>query len=207
MFNTDKKYFINKLFKNTDFINKTLSRKEKTELKKLIKQGILKYQIYGEQIPSLINEKYNYQVIMFFEIEIANIKKSYLINELLQKTIPTPCIFKFTDNKNICYGFADKRLSQTNNNEIVVDENYVSNIFTTNTTQNKYLNYLNIKNKTNKRCYNLWFNEEQKIKFYLKLQELKKLKDLILTLNIAKQKVAINNKMKILTDEIKSFYN
>ncbi len=233
MFNTDKKYFINKLFKNTDFINKTLSRTEKTELKKLIKQGILKYQIYGEEIPSLINEKYNYQVIMFFEIEIANIKKSYLINELLQKTVPAPCIFKFTDNKNICYGFADKRLSQTNNNEIVVDENYVSNIFTTNTTQNKYLNCLNIKNKTNKRSFytelliktfvadniklisnlylvfenNLWFNEEQKIKFYLKLQELKKLKDLILTLNIAKQKVAINNKMKILTDEIKSFYN
>lgn len=232
MFNTDKKYFINKPFKNTDFISKTLSRTEKTELKKLIKQGILKYQIYGEQIPSLINEKYNYQVIMFFEIEIANIKKSYLINELLQKTIPAPCIFKFTDNKNICYGFADKRLSQTNNNEIVIDENYVSDIFTINTTQNEYLNYFNIKNKTNKRCFytelliktfvadnmklisnlnlvfdsKLWYNEEQKLNFYFKLKELKKLSGLIITVNTAKEKVAINNKIKDLITELKTFY-
>ncbi len=232
MFNTDKKYFINKPFKNTDFINKTLSRTEKTELKKLIKQGTLKYQIYGEQIPSLINEKYNYQVIMFFEIEIKNIKKSCFINELLQKTIPAPCIFKFTDNKNICYGFADKRLSKTNNNEIVIDENYVSNIFTINTTQNKYLNYLDIKNKTNKRYFytelliktfvadniklisnlnlvfdgKLWYNEEQKINFYFKLKELKKLSVLITTVNTAKEKVLINNKIKILIEDIKSFY-
>jgi hypothetical protein len=233
MFNIDKKYLINKLFKNTDFISKRLQRKEKTELKKLINQGILKYQIQGEEIPSVINEKYNYQVIMFFEIEIANIKKSYLINELLQKTIPAPCIFKFTDSQNICYGFADKRLSQTNNTEIVLDNIYTSNIISIHNKQEKYLFFNNIKNKSNKRSFymelliktfvadniklisnlylvfenNLWFNEEQKIKFYLKLQELKKLKDLILTLNIAKQKVAINNRMKILTDEIKSFYN
>ncbi|MCR4662906.1 MAG: DUF4391 domain-containing protein [Endomicrobiaceae bacterium] len=232
MFSIDKKYFINKPFKNTDFINKTLSRAEKIELKKLIKQGVLKYQIYGEDIPSLINETYNYQVIMFFEIEVTNIKKSYFINDLLQKTILAPCIFKFTDNKNICYGFADKRLSQTNNNEIVIDDNYVSNIFTINTTQNEYLNYFNIKNKTNKRCLytelliktfiadniklisnlnlvfdsKLWYSEEQKLNFYFKLKELKKLSVLIITVNTAKEKVAINNKIKDLITELKTFY-
>lgn len=233
MFNIDEKYIVNKSFKPSDFIHKNLARNDKKRLKEVIKSAILKYQIKGEEIPSLINETCNYQVIMFFEIELNNVKNATFVNKILQKdVIKAPCVFKFYDVASFCYAFANKRLSLQEENEIVLDDVVISN-FKPNTIKfDDRLDFKNIKNKTNKKSFytemmiktfivsnlkltqglesvfdiSLWYDEHKKTDFFNKLKELAKLQELQAKTSIAKDKVEINSKMKVLIEEIKKYY-
>lgn len=233
MFKIDEKHLINKDFKPTDFVAKDLSRNDKKKLKEVIRKGTLKYQIKGEEIPSLIDEQYNYQVIMFFEIELNNIKNATYVNNILQKeVIKAPCIFKFYDISSCCYAFADKRLSMQEENVVVIDSTFVTTPQPNNAEVDLRLYYANIKNKNNKRSFytelmvktyilnnskliqditsifdtQIWYDETKKMEFYYKLRELQACKEKQARTVIAQEKVQLNTQMKKLIEEVQSYY-
>lgn len=233
MFEIEDKYLIDKDFKPSDFITKDLSRNDKKKLREAIIKANLRYQIKGENIPSLIDETYNYQVIMFIEMELSNIKKANYVNTLLQKeVIKAPCVFKFKDTSHYCYAFADKRLSMQETGVVVLDSTFVTSPRPNNAEPDSRLLYANIRNKTNKRSFYtelmiksyvldnqklirdlvtvfdtyLWYDEHKKIEFFYKLRELQTLKDKQKSTVIAQEKVELNTKMKNLIEEIQKYY-
>jgi len=233
MFKIDEKYSIGKDFKPSDFVARDLGRNDKKKLKEVIRKGTLKYQIKGEEIPSLIDETYNYQVIMFFEIELNSIKSAIYVNNLLQKeVIKAPCIFKFYDVSSCCYAFADKRLNMTEENAVVIDSMFVTTPQPNNAEPDTRLLYENIKNRNNKRSFytelmvktyilnnskliqditsvfdtQIWYDETKKMDLFYKLRELQGLKDKQGKTVIAQEKVELNTKMKKLIEEIKKLY-
>ena len=233
MFGIEDKYIVNSHFKPTDFVHKELNRADKKRIKETIKSGILKYQIKGEEIPSIINETYNYQVIMFLEIELNNLKSVTYLNNILQKeVIKAPCVFKFYDISSCCYAFADKRLSMQEEQTIVLDNTFVTTPQPINAKLDARLLYENIKNKNNKRSFymelmikayilnnskliqdlttifdtNIWYDEAKKIEFFSKLKELQGLKDKQAKTVIAQEKVELNTKMKNLIGELQCYY-
>jgi hypothetical protein len=233
MFKIDEKYLIDKEFKPSDFATKDLSRSDKKKIKETIKKATLKYQIKGEEIPSLIDETYNYQVIMFFEMELSNLKSANYINNLLQKeVIKAPCVFKFKDLSSCCYAFADKRLSMQEEKVIVIDSSFTTTPQPNNAQQDQRLLYGNVKNKNNKRSFytelmvktyildnskliqglmtvfdtSLWYDERRKMDFFNQLKELQTMKLQQNKTVIAQEKVELNRNMKKLIDELKKLY-
>ena len=233
MFGIEDKYIVNSHFKPTDFVHKELNRADKKRIKETIKSGILKYQIKGEEIPSIINETYNYQVIMFLEIELNNLKSATYLNNILQKeVIKAPCVFKFYDISSCCYAFADKRLSMQEEQTIVLDNTFVTTPQPINAKLDARLLYENIKNKNNKRSFymelmikayilnnskliqdlttifdtNIWYNEAKKIEFFCKLKELQGIKEKQAKTVVAQEKVELNTRMKNLIGELQCYY-
>lgn len=233
MFRIDEKYLLNKPFKPSDFVHKDISKNDKKRLKETIKSANLKYQIKGEEFPSLIDENYNYQVIMFFEIEINSIKNAVFVNNILQKqVIKAPCVFKFYDTSSSCYAFAEKRLSLQEENQVIIEDTFVTPSLPLNMITDERLNFSNIKNKSNKKTFytelmvktfimsnlklvsdlesvfdvSLWYDERKKMDLFYKLKALSRLQEQQLKTSVPKEKVEINSQMKNLIEEIKEFY-
>lgn len=100
MLGINEKYKVNKKISISTFINKDLDSKEKSRLREYIKSIVLTFQISGEEIVSVVNEKVNCQVIMFFDVEIKNIKNARYVGEILQRQIKPLCLIRlFDDNK------------------------------------------------------------------------------------------------------------
>ena len=156
MFDIPKRFETNLDIKLKDFIPKELNSNDKRRIRETIKSVKMTYQISGEEIPSLVNDEYRCQVIQFYEIEIENIKDSNFIANIYQNLIKPLCIMRFFDNKDEEYSFADKRLNQTEENQIVVEDVYLSQKYPYGLPGEgieKYLEYLSfdkIKNKTDK---------------------------------------------------------
>ena len=100
MYNLPDKYLANKKLSQKDMLQKALSSQTRTKLKDYVKSVVLMYQIAGEEIPSVINDEYNYQVIQFFDIEITDIKKASFVATAYQEIIKSPCIIRLFDAKN-----------------------------------------------------------------------------------------------------------
>jgi len=129
MMNIPEKYILNKKISIKEFIPMSLSSNVRKNIKDSIKKVVLTYQIYGEEIPSLINDIYNCQLIQFFDFELENIKKAKYIYEIYQRLIKSPCVLRIYDNNNEVYSFALKRLNQNDKNEIVVLDEFLTDEF------------------------------------------------------------------------------
>ncbi|WP_026664518.1 DUF4391 domain-containing protein [Butyrivibrio sp. FC2001] len=164
MFDIPKRFETNLDIKLKDFIPKELNPNDKRRIKESVRSVKMTYQIAGEEIPSLVNDEYRCQVIQFYEIELENIKDANFIASIYQGLIKPLCIMRFYDSKDEEYSFADKRLSQTEENQIVVEDLYLSQKYPYGLPGEgigKYLEYLSfdkIKNKTDKLVfYREWF--------------------------------------------------
>ncbi|WP_394870353.1 DUF4391 domain-containing protein [Clostridium butyricum] len=122
MFNLPEKYKINKKIAAKNFISKDLNADEKKKIKSILKNIILSYQLVGEEIPSVIDEHNNCQVIMFLDIEIDNIKNASYIANIIQPQLKCLAVLNIFDNNMQRYFFANKRLSLQDKNEIVITE-------------------------------------------------------------------------------------
>ncbi|KQB76844.1 MAG: DUF4391 domain-containing protein [Clostridium sp.] len=169
MLGINEKYKVNKKISISTFINKDLDSKEKSRLREYIKSIVLTFQISGEEIVSVVNEKVNCQVIMFFDVEIKNIKNARYVGEILQRQIKPLCLIRLFDDNKECYCFAEKRLNELDKNEIVIDSivltKSISLYFSDNIKEllNKYLTIRNLKNFTDK--YTIYM--ESMIKAYI----------------------------------------
>lgn len=163
-------------YKQKQRLNKKLfvPKNDKQAVKKRVKDSILKAeligQIQGEDILSVINETYNISVIMFLNIEIDDIKNAIFLNGILQEMLKAFVIIQYNDVKgNISLGFGYKRLSKVEQNEIVLENNFITNVFTEHLFDETYellgerIYFDKIKNKVNK----LALYSEMMVKAYI----------------------------------------
>ena len=169
MFNIPDKYKVNQKIDTKVFIKKDLKQIEKKRLKECLKNIVLTYQLVGEEIPSIINENYNCQVIMFLEVEIDNIKNAAFVGEIIQEEIKPLCIIRIFDNFMERYYFAEKRLNIQDTSSIVIENKVITEessiFFYENWAEQlkKTLDYNNIILRENK----LFFYREMMVKAFI----------------------------------------
>lgn len=147
-----------------DFIPKNLKTNDKKRIKDAVKSVRIDYQIAGEEIPSVNNEEYRCQVIQFYDIEVVNIKDANFLASTYQSLIKPLCVIHMHDTKDEVYSMAVKRLSQTDDMQIVVEQalltdKYMIGIPDSNRDRlTEYMNYATLKNKIDKvQLYKEWF--------------------------------------------------
>lgn len=142
--------------------------------KKLFKENVLEirllYQIAGEDLPSLLNDEYDCQVILFLNVQLNKLKNASFVGHIFQRLIKPLCVLRFRDNTSSeLYCFSHKRLNQQDRTAVVVEDLVLSTPFSLefkdkkNKLMEKYVIFEGIQNKGNK----LDFYLEMMIKTYL----------------------------------------
>lgn len=126
MFNIPDKYKVNQKIDTKIFIKKDLKQIEKKRLKESLKSIVLTHQLVGEEIPSIVNENYNCQVIMFLDVEIDNIKNASFIGDVIQQEIKPLCVIRIFDSSMERYYFAEKRLNMQDTSNIVIENKVIT---------------------------------------------------------------------------------
>lgn len=164
MFNIPEHYKTNVKLALKDFIPKDLKPDDKKRIKDIIKEVRLMYQITGEEIPSVINNEYRCEVIQFYDMELQSIKAASYLASVYQNLIKPLCIFHMYDSQYELYSFAVKRLNQTDDNQIVIEDSILTENYPVGLLDDgrnrllEYLDYMQIKNKTNKiNLYKEWY--------------------------------------------------
>lgn len=147
-----------------DFIPNDLKPNDKKRIKDAVKSVRLDYQIAGEEIPSVNNEEYRCQVIQFYDIEVVNIKDANFLASTYQNLIKSLCVIHMHDTKDEVYSVAVKRLSQTDDMQIVVEQTLLTDKYMLGIPDSNrdrlmaYMNYTTVKNKIDKvQLYKEWF--------------------------------------------------
>lgn len=147
-----------------DFIPNDLKPNDKKRIKDAVKSVRLDYQIAGEEIPSVNNEEYRCQVIQFYDIEVVNIKNANFLASTYQNLIKPLCVIHMHDIKDEVYSMAVKRLSQTDDMQIVVEQTLLTDKYMLGIPDSNrdrfmaYMNYSTVKNKIDKvQLYKEWF--------------------------------------------------
>lgn len=164
MFNLPDIYSVDVKVALKDFIPKDVKLNDKKRIKDAVKSVKLEYQIAGEEIPSVINEDYRCQVIQFYDIEVENIKDANFLASTYQNLIKPFCVLHMHDTKDEVYSLAIKRLSQTDDTQIVIENSLVTQKFMLNVPDSSrkrflaYADFIHTKNKQDKvSMYKEWF--------------------------------------------------
>ncbi len=164
MFNIPEHYKTDVKLALKDFIPKDLKPEDKKRIKDAVKEVRLMYQIAGEEIPSIINNEYRCEVIQFYDMKLQTIKEAAYLASVYQNLIKPLCVFHIYDSQNELYSFAVKRLNQTDENQIVVENNILTENYPVGLPDSRrtrllsYLDYTKIRNKTNKiNLYKEWY--------------------------------------------------
>ena len=168
MYNIPEKYKKESVINKENFIPKEETAQNKKKIRENLKKVRLKYQI-DRDIPNLVNNDYNIQVIMILEVELKSMKYVEYINEVFQRILKGYVIIKYICDDNVALGYGYKRLNKQDKNEIVLEDSFVTEefeemfLFDNYLLYEKYLNFNNIKNKNNK----LEFYMENMVKAYI----------------------------------------
>lgn len=164
MFDLPNTYKVDVKVALKDFIPKDLKPNDKKRIEDAVKSVRLDYQIAGEEIPSVNNEEYRCQVIQFYDIEMGNIKDANFLASIYQNLIKPLCVIHMHDTKDEVYSMAVKRLSQTDDMQIVVEQTLLTNKYMLGIPDSNrdrfmaYMNYATVKNKIDKvQLYKEWF--------------------------------------------------
>ena len=136
-----------------------LTGADKKRFETAVKDIRLTYQIEGFDIPNLVNDDYNCQVIMFLRIMLTELKQAPYVASIVQKYISPLCVIEFTDGTEEQYSFADKRLNKQNKKEIVIESEYLSSKLPlefqndTKTLFALYIDYETVLNRSNKHAF------------------------------------------------------
>lgn len=168
MIKLPQKYEKNKKIPIKDFVSKSFRPEERRKIREIVKEVKLTYQVDGEEIPSIKNEIYNIEVIQFFDFKVSDIRNSAFLTGIYQKIIKNPAVLRIYDENSEMYSFALKRLNQNDKSEIVVTDEFITDIFYLATSNKKVefeeiVNYESIVNKIDK----LNFYTEMYIKSYI----------------------------------------
>lgn len=164
MFNIPEHYKTDVKLALKDFIPKDLKPDDKKRIKDAVKEVRLMYQIAGEEIPSVINDEYRCQAIQFYDMELQNIKDAAYLASMYQNLIKPLCVIRMYDSQDELYSLAVKRLNQTDETQIVIEYSILTEKYPVglpDASRNrllKYLDYMQIKNRTNKvNLYKEWY--------------------------------------------------
>lgn len=126
MFGLPEKYKVNQNIDVKTFIKKELTTSDKKRLRETLKSVKLAYQLMGEEIPSIINDEYNCQVILFLEIEMSDIKNATFVANIIQEEIKPLCVIKLYDGNKERYSFAEKRLNLQDERNIIIENMFIT---------------------------------------------------------------------------------
>jgi hypothetical protein len=147
-----------------DFIPKDMKPNDKKRIRDALKGVELEYQMKGEEIPSVNDEDYRCEVIQFYDFELNNIKDANYLASIYQNLIKPFCVLHMHDAKDEVYSFALKRLNQNDAMQIVVECSILTEKYPVGLPNDarsrllRYLDYGNIKNRTNKiNMYKEWY--------------------------------------------------
>lgn len=126
MIGIPKKYEVNQKIDVKNFINKVLKATDKKRLKETLKEVKLIYQIQGEEMPSIITEECNCQVILYLDVEINSIKDAVFVASIMQNQIKSLCVLRLFDKNNQQYHFAEKRLNMQDANNTVIENTVIT---------------------------------------------------------------------------------
>lgn len=164
MFNIPDRYRVDVNVALKDFIPKDLKPNDKKRIKDAVRNVKLEYQIAGEEIPSVIDAEYRCQVIQFYDMEVANIKDANFLAATYQNLIKPLCVIHIHDAKDEVYSMAIKRLSQTDDMQIVIEQSLLTDKYMMGILDSSrerllaYMNYASLKNKNDKvQLYKEWF--------------------------------------------------
>lgn len=170
MLSIPSRYEINKGISLKTFISADMTSKEKKQFREVVEEVQLSYQIVGEDIPSLINEEYDCQVILFFSVKLAELKNVNFVGNIVQRIVKPLCVIRFYDYTNQeIYSFGHKRLNIQDRTQIVIEDIVYSEPISmqfedgTNTLIQEYILFDRIQNRGNK----LDFYLEMMIKTYI----------------------------------------
>ncbi len=163
MIDIPKKYEVGKKIPIKDFIPSNLSSDTRKKIREVINKVVLTHQISGEEIPSVKNEIYNYQIIQFYDFEINDMKKANYVSEIYQELIKAPCIIRLFDKNKEVYSFGLKRLNQNNKNEIILEGSFISDGYS------KILPSLDKKILEKTVSFENIINKNNKVNFYLEI--------------------------------------
>ena len=89
MLSLPEKYKKNAPITKVTFVRRaSLAGAEKKRFETSVEEIRLMYQIEGFDIPNLVNDDYNCQVIMFLRIRIKDLKQSSFISKIVQRIAP-----------------------------------------------------------------------------------------------------------------------
>jgi hypothetical protein len=164
MFNLPDRYKVGVKVALKDFIPKDMKPNDKKRIRDALKGVELEYQITGEEIPSVNDEDYRCEVIQFYDLELNNITDANYLASTYQNLIKPFCVLHMHDSKDEVYSLAIKRLNQNDAMQIVVEYNILTEKYPVGLPNDvrsrlfRYLDYGNIKNKTNKvNMYKEWY--------------------------------------------------
>lgn len=120
MFEISEKYRVNQKVDIKAFIKKELKQSDKKRLKESLKGVVLIHQLVGEEIPTIIDEQYNCQVIAYLNVEVDNIKNASFVGTIIQEQLKTLCVMNIYDKNTQRYYFAEKRLNLQDSSSVVI---------------------------------------------------------------------------------------
>ena len=163
-------YLIGEQIDIKTFMTSDLKPNEKKRLKETVMDVSLEYQLAGEEIPSLINDDYDCQAILFFAIKLNSIKHASFVGEIIQKLGKPLYVIKMYDHTGVeAYHFAHKRLSIQDRLQVVVQDMVITSPSSQefedeiNVLTEEFTAFDKIKNRTNK----LFFYLEMMAKSYI----------------------------------------
>ncbi|MGY4798133.1 DUF4391 domain-containing protein [Lysinibacillus fusiformis] len=169
MFQMPAEYYLHREIDVKSIIPPTLKPNDKKRLRENIQKVTLEWQLNGESIPSRVDEHVNCQVIMFFTIELTNIKHAAFIAQTLQRALKGFVILRFYDVTAEAYSFALKRLHAVQKDEVVVEEEFLTNplpLIVTHAEKQQLIQYTTFKALQNKfDKYNVYV--EMAVKAYI----------------------------------------
>jgi hypothetical protein len=120
-------YAVDKQFQISTFMTAELTPKEKKRFKDSVLSIKLEYQIAGEAVPSLINDQYDCQAILFFDIKLNSLKYAAFVSEIVQKLVKPLCVVRCSASGDMqVYSMAHKRLNQQDRTQIVIEDMFLT---------------------------------------------------------------------------------
>ncbi|NSW92160.1 MAG: DUF4391 domain-containing protein [Firmicutes bacterium] len=170
MLGIPSRYEINKEFAIKTFITADLTAKEKKRFKEAVMEIRLMYQVTGEDIPSLINDEYDCQAILFFSVKLDQLKNANFVGNIMQRLVKPLCVIRFYDHTNSqVFCFCHKRLNLNDRTQVVIEDTVYSVRASmqfadeVNTLMEKHIEFDKIQNRGNK----LDFYLEMMVKAYI----------------------------------------
>jgi hypothetical protein len=157
MLGLPSEYAIDRDIQVSTFMTSDLLPKEKKRFKDCVESIKLAYQIAGESIPSLINDQYDCQAILFFDVQLKTLKDASFVCETMQKLVKPLCVVRCFDIKGMeTYSFSHKRLNLQDRSQVVIEDSFLTGISSSHlmdevvSHMNEYAAFDKLKNKGNK---------------------------------------------------------
>ena len=128
------------------------------DMERITMKGLLQTRTTG--IASYNDSDYNYDQIIFAEVDIRNQSKTALVSAMIQKAFPAPQFLILYCGEAYCVSWCVKRINQADNSKRVIEDLQSTRYFTLNDDDKVVNDWLQSLDSTKIICSNLkeWFD-------------------------------------------------